>query len=75
MDKHELNLVRIANRTLTQSKDFTENKKWGKRRRKRKKSDMKWILQNRTLLLRSHRKSRPDFLNLLPNLGNINKGT
>ena len=73
MDKHELNLVRIANRTLTQSKDFTENKKWGKR--KRKKSDMKWILQNRTLLLRSHRKSRPDFLNLLPNLGNINKGT
>ena len=36
MDKHELKLVRIANRTLTQSKDFTENKKWGKKEEKEK---------------------------------------
>ena len=37
MDKHELNLVCIANRTLTQSKDFTENKKMGKKKKKKKK--------------------------------------
>ena len=37
MDKHELKLVHIANRTLTQSKDFTENKKMGKKKKKKKK--------------------------------------
>ena len=37
MDKHELKLVCIANRTLTQSKDFTENKKMGKKKKKKKK--------------------------------------
>ena len=37
MDKHELNLVRIAIRTLTQSKNFAENKKMGKKKKKKKK--------------------------------------
>ena len=37
MDKHELNLVRIAIRTLTQSQDFAENKKMGKKKKKKKK--------------------------------------
>ena len=37
MDKHELNLVRIAIRTLTQSENFAENKKMGKKKKKKKK--------------------------------------
>ena len=38
MDKHELNLVRIAIRTLTQSsEDFESEKKMGKKKKKKKK--------------------------------------
>ena len=37
MDKHELNLVRIAIRTLTQSTEDFAEKKMGKKKKKKKK--------------------------------------